>query len=78
MDFMNILRETSNRRVSTAPRRTLEEIQYSGCESEALAINTLLEQSFSKSGEHLVEENLISLVREFNSNDISGVLKEKI
>ena len=48
-----------------------------GCQSEALAINLLLEEAF-KSGGNLVEKNLISLVRDFNSNDISGVLRKKI
>ena len=77
MDFTKILRETSNRRFSTAQRRTMEEKQILGCQSEALAINLLLEEAF-KSGGNLVEKNLISLVRDFNSNDISGVLREKI
>ena len=77
MNFTKILRETSNRRVSTAQRRTLEEKEILGCQSEALAINLLLEEAF-KSGGDLVEKNLISLVRDFNSNDISGVLRKKI
>ena len=55
----------------------MEEKQFLGCQSEALAINLLLEEAF-KSGGNLVEKNLISLVRDFNSNDISGVLREKI
>ena len=78
MNFTKILRETSNRRVSKAQKRTLEENKTSGCQSEALAINLLLEQALAKSGGNLVDTNLISLVREFNSNDISGVLREKI
>ena len=55
----------------------MEEKEILGCQSEALAINLLLEEAF-KSGGNLVEKNLISLVRDFNSNDISGVLREKI
>ena len=78
MDFTKILRETSNRRFSTAQRRTMEEKEILGCQSEALAINLLLEEALAKSGGNLVEKNLISLVRDFNSNDISGVLRQKI
>ena len=77
MDFTKILRETSNRRFSTAQRRTMEEKELLGCQSEALAIDLLLEEALKTEG-NLVEKNLISLVRDFNSNDISGVLREKI
>ena len=56
----------------------MEEKEILGCQSEALAINLLLEEALAKSGGNLVEKNLISLVREFNSNDISGVLRKKI
>ena len=77
MDLTKILKETSNRRFSTPQRRTMEEKEILGCQSEALAINLLLEEAF-KSGGNLVEKNLISLVRDFNSNDISGVLRKKI
>ena len=56
----------------------MEEKEILGCQSEALAINLLLEQALAKSGGNLVEENLISLLREFNSNEISGVLRHKI
>ena len=55
----------------------MEEKEILGCQSEALVINLLLEEAF-KSGENLVEKNLVSLVRDFNSNDISGDLREKI
>ena len=51
----------------------MEEKEILGCQSEALAINLLLEEALAKSGGNLVEKNLISLVHEFNSNDISGV-----
>ena len=78
MNFTKILRETSNRRVSKAQRRTLEENDILGCQSEDFAINMLLDQALATSGGTLVEENLISLLREFTSNDISGVLREKI
>ena len=78
MNFTKILRETSNRRVSKAQRRTLEENDILGCQSEDFAINMLLDQAFATSGGTVVEENLISLLREFTSNDISGVLREKI
>ena len=56
----------------------MEEKEILGCQSEALAINLLLEEALAKSGGNLVEKNLISLVRDFNSNDISGVLRQKI
>ena len=78
MDLTKILRETSNRRFSTTQRRTIKEKEILGCQSEALAINLLLEEALAKSGGNLVEKNLISLVRDFNSDDISGVLREKI
>ena len=78
MNFNAILRETSNRRVSVEQKRTLEGPTISGCQSEALAINLLLEEALAKSGGNLIEPNLITLVRDFNSNDISGVLREKI
>ena len=78
MNFNAILRETSNRRVSVEQKRTLEGPTISGCQSEALAINLLLEEALAKSGGNLIEPNLITLVRDFNSNDISGVLRDKI
>ena len=78
MNFNAILRETSNRRVSVEQKRTLEGPTISGCQSEALAINLLLEEALAKSGGNLIEPNLITLFRDFNSNDISGDLREKI
>ena len=37
-----------------------------------------MEAVLSRNGGNLIEKNLISLVREYNSNDISGNLRRKI
>ena len=82
MDLTQILKETSQRRVSKAQSRvsaqTLEKRELSGSQSEALAIDLLLEEVLRENGENLVEKNLISLVRQYNCNDISGDLRRKI
>ena len=82
MNLTQILKETAKRRVSKGQIRvsalTLEKQELSGSQSEALVIDSLLEEVLSKNGGNLVERNLISLVREYNSNDISGDLRSKI
>ena len=82
MNLTQILKETAIRRVSKAEIRvsalTLEKEELSGSQSEALVIDSLLEEVLSNNGGNLVEKNLISLVREYNSNDISGDLRSKI
>ena len=52
--------------------------EFSGSQSEALAIDSLLEEVLRKNGDNLAENNLISLVRQYNCNDISGDLRRKI
>merc|ERR1711973_608397 len=52
--------------------------ELSGSQSEALAIDSLLEEVLRKNGDNLVEINLISVVRQYNCNDISGDLRRKI
>ena len=82
MNLTQLLKDTSNRRVSKAQRRVsaqkLEKRELSGSQSEALTINLLLEEAFRESVGNSVEKNLISLVREYNSNDISGDFRSKI
>ena len=67
MNLTQIVKETSKRRISKAQRRvsalTLEKQELSGSESEALAIDSLLEDVLSRNGGNLVEKNLISLVQ---------------
>merc|ERR1712208_88297 len=81
MDFKKVLIETSERRVRKAPSisaLSLLKKELSGSQSEALAIDSLLEEVLRKNGNNLVENNLISLVRQYNCNDISGDLRRKI
>merc|ERR1712208_271576 len=81
MDFKKVLIETSERRVRKAPSisaLSLLKKELSGSQSEALAIDSLLEEVLRKNGDNLVENNLISLVRQYNCNDISGDLRRKI
>ena len=81
MNLTKVLIETSNRRVSKAPSRSalsLLKQELSGSQSEALAIDSLLEEVLRKNGDNLVEPNLISIVRQYNCNDISGDLRRKI
>ena len=81
MNFKKILIETSERRVRKAPSisaLSLLKKELSGSQSEALAIDSLLEEVLRKNGDILVENNLISLVRQYNCNDISGDLRRKI
>ena len=64
MDFKKILIETSERRVSKAPSisaLSLLKQELSGSQSEALAIDLLLEEVLWKNGDKLVDNNLISL-----------------
>ena len=58
--------------------QTLEKNETSGSESEAFAIDLLLEDAMSKYGGNLVEKNILHLLREFKSNDISGNLRSTI
>ena len=81
MDFKKVLIETSERRVRKAPSisaLSLLKKELSGSQSEAMAIDSLLEEVLRKNGDNLVENNLISLVRQYNCNDISGDLRRKI
>ena len=81
MNLTKILIETSERRVSKAPSisaLSLLKQELSGSQSEALAIDSLLEEALKKNGDNLVDNNLISLVRHYNCNDISGDLRRKI
>ena len=82
MNLTKILIETSERRVSKVQSRvsalTLEKQELSGSQSEAMAIDSLLEEVLSKNGQNLLDKNLISLVRQYNCNDISGNLRRKI
>ena len=82
MNLTQILKETSQRRVSNAKKQmsaqTLEKKETSGCISEAFAIDLLLEEAMSKHGGNLLEKNILHLVREYNSNDISGNLRSTI
>ena len=82
MNLTKILIETSERRVSKVQSRvsalTLEKQELSGSQSEAMAIDSLLEEVLSKNGQNLLDKNLISLVRQYNCNDISGDLRRKI
>ena len=69
MDFKKVLIETSERRVRKAPSisaLSLLKKELSGSQSEALAIDSLLEEVLRKNGDNLVENNLISLVRQYN------------
>ena len=81
MDLTKILIETSERRVSKAPSRSalsLLKQELSGSQSEAMAIDSLLEEALSNNGQNPFDKNLISLVREYNCKDISGDLRRKI
>ena len=81
MDLTKILIETSERRVSKAPSRSalsLLKQELSGSQSEAMAIDSLLEEALSNNGLNPFDKNLISLVREYNCKDISGDLRRKI
>ena len=81
MDLTKILIETSERRVSKAPSRSALSLltqELSGSQSESLSIDVLLEEALRKNGDNLVDNNLISLVRQYNCNDISGDLRRKI
>ena len=73
MNLTKGLIETSNRRVSKAPSisaLSLLKQELSGSQSEALAIDSLLEEVSRKNGDNLVDNNLISLLRQYNRNDI--------
>ena len=76
------MKETSQRRVPRAQKRIsarkLEKKETSGCELESFAIDSLLEEAMRKHGGNVVEKNLPRLIREYISNDISGVLRSKI
>ena len=81
MDFKKVLIETSERRVRKAPSisaLSLLKKELSGSQSEALAIDSLLEEVLRKNGDNLFDNNLISLVRQYNCIDISGNLRRKI
>ena len=81
MDFKKVLIETSERRVRKAPSisaLSLLKQELSGSQSEAMAIDSLLEEVLSNNGQNPFDKNLISLVREYNCNDISGDLRRKI
>ena len=81
MNLTKILIETSERRVSKAPSRSalsLLKQELSGSQSEAMAIDSLLEEALSNNGKNPFDKNLISLVREYNCKDISGDLRRKI
>ena len=78
MDLTKILIETSERRVSKAPSisaLSMLKQELSGSQSEALAIDSRLGEVLRKNADNLVDNNLISLVRQYNCNDIvdSGV-----
>ena len=78
MNLTKILKQTSERRVSKAPSisaLSLLKQELSGSQSEALAIDSLLEEVLRKNGDNLVDNNLIALVRQYNCNDISGDLR---
>merc|ERR1711888_29505 len=52
--------------------------ELSGSQSEAVAIDLLLEEVLRENADNPVDNNLISLVRQYNCNDISGDLRRKI
>lgn len=62
MNLTQLLKDTSNRRVSKAQRRLsalkLEKQELSGSQSEALTINLLLEQALQEIMGDGVEKNL--------------------
>ena len=61
MNLTKILIETSERRVSKAPSisaLSLLKQELSGSQSEALAIDSLLEEVLRKNGDNLVDNNL--------------------
>ena len=81
MDLTKILKQTSERRVSKAPSisaLSLLKQELPGSQSEAIAIDSILEEVLRKNGDNLVENNLISLLRQYNCNDISSDLRRKI
>ena len=82
LDLTEILKETSHRRIIEAPKPasnlTLKKKQSSACDSECFSIEIILEEAMSKHGVNLLERNIVNLVREFNSNDISGTLRSTI
>ena len=81
MNLKKILIETSERRVSKAPSisaLSMLKKELSGCQSETFSIDLLLEEALRENGDNLVDNNLISIVRQFNCNDISGNLRKKI
>ena len=67
MNLTKILIETSERRVSKVQSRvsalTMEKQELLGSRSEAMVIDSLLEEVLSKNGQNLLDKNLISLVR---------------
>ena len=76
------MKETAHRRIKRAliqstPHK-LEVRETFGCKSETFAIDQLLEEAMRKHGSNLVEKNILHLVHEFNSNDVSGDLRSRI
>ena len=78
MNLTKILIETSERRVSKAPSisaLSLLKRELSGSQSETFSIDLLLEEALRKNGVNLLDNNLISLVRQYNCNCESEVSK---
>ena len=49
-----------------------------GSEAEGLTINFILWKALSKDGRNHLEKNIPHLIREYNSNDVSGNLRKNI